>query len=547
MNKSILKTLLTSFLVILLASCQQMAPKETPTKSRLAANVIDQSLKENKKAPVDQISAEEALSTISFDDSPRNIIPEERFDVSVKDVDINSFLLGLVDSTEYNLIVSPDLDLKISLQLKDVTISEVLHALTKIYPVIVRQQDNMFLVSSAETMTAVYTLDYLNIQRSGDSKTRITGLSAASGSNNNQGSNSSGGNMSPGGNNVEQVNSSNVETKSETDFWSELTNSLNLIVKGEPKANVVVSPHAGIVVVRALPQTQDLVKRYLSTTQNNLNRQVIIEAKVVEVRLSDGFQAGIDWGKMGTVDWESSGLGEGEGVYTFGQSGQVIRQEISETPLNGIFSLLYQTNSFRTAIDLLKSQGDVQVLSSPRVSTVNNQKAIIKVGSDEFFVTDISTTTVTGTSTATTPNVTLTPFFSGISLDVTPQVNLDGEIILHIHPVVSEVTDQPKTLSLGEDQFVLPLALTNVREADSIVRTKSGRIVVIGGLMQNTITEDENSTPLLSDVPVLGTLFKQKRQRQVKSELVILLKANLVDLNKPNQFLDQVKNRFDQF
>jgi len=547
MNNHISKIFLALLFVSGLTSCQTLPPEETP-KNRLVVDTIEQSQKENKQAQEKKISAEQALSTLLIDDQPEQILVEERFDVSVKEADINTFLLGLVDSTEYNLIVSPDLDLKISLQLKNVTISEVLHALTQIYPVIVKQQDNLFLVSSAETMTAVYTLDYLNISRSGDSRTRITGLSVSDSNSQNNRSSDGGGNLqSSGNNNVQQVNSSNVETKSETDFWAELTTSLNLIVKDEPKASVVVSPHAGIVVVRALPQTQDLVKRYLNTTQNSLNRQVIIEAKVVEVRLNDGFQAGIDWGKMGTVDWNNTGVGDSEGVYTLGQSGQVIRQEVSENPLNGIFSLLYQTNSFSAAIDLLQSQGDVQVLSSPRVSTVNNQKAIIKVGSDEFFVTDISTTTVTGTSTATTPNVTLTPFFSGISLDVTPQVNIDGEIVLHIHPVVSEVTDQPKTLSLGEDQFVLPLALTNVREADSIVRTKSGRIVVIGGLMQNTVTEEINSTPLLGDVPVLGSLFKQKRQKQIKSELVILLKANLVDLNNTNQQLDTVKSRFNQF
>jgi len=547
MNNPISKLIISVLLIGSLSSCQSITPTETP-KNQLAVDAITESQKENQPKTTEKISAEQALSSIIFDEPPKNTIIEERFDVSVKEVNINSFLLGLVDSTEYNLIVSPDLDLKISLQLKNVTISEVLHALTQIYPVTVKQQDNLFLVSSAETTTAVYTLDYLNIVRSGDSNTRIAGQSVSGGNEqNNRSSDSSGGNQSSGGNNVQQTNSSNVETSSKTDFWKELTSSLNLIVKDEPKASVVVSPHAGIVVVRSLPQTQELIKRYLSTTQNSLNRQVIIEAKVIEVRLNDGFQAGIDWGKMGSVDWNSSGVSNSEGVYTVGQNGQVLRQEVSENPLNGIFSLLYQTNSFSAAIDLLQSQGDVQVLSSPRVSTVNNQKAIIKVGSDEFFVTDISTTTVTGTSTATTPNVTLTPFFSGISLDVTPQVNAQGEIVLHIHPIVSEVTDQPKTLSLGEDQFILPLALTNVRESDSIVRTKSGRIVVIGGLMQNTVTEEINSTPLLGDVPVLGNLFKQKRQKQIKSELVILLKANIVDLNNSNKQLDDIKSRFNKF
>jgi len=523
--------------IFLLSSCETLSTKSEQS-NQLAIEAINESQQQNASiAEKNEISADQALSTLVIDEPQETRIIEDRFDVSVKDVDINSFLLGLVDSTEFNLIISPDLQFNISLQLKNVTVSEVLHALTQIYPITVKQERNMFLVSSAETLTAVYSLDYLNIKRSGDSNTSVSGQSVPSGGKN-QNNRTSDSSSSDSSNNIQQVKSSNVATKSETDFWTELNTSLNLIIQNEPTANVVVSPHAGIVVVRALPRTQNLIKKYLRSTQKSLNRQVIIEAKIIEVSLNDGYQAGIDWSKMGNTSGD---------VFTIGQSGQVIQQEVSDSPLNGIFSLLYQGENFSAAIDLLKSQGDVQVLSSPRVSTVNNQKAIIKVGSDEFFVTDVSTTTVTGTSTATTPNVTLTPFFSGISLDVTPQINKQGDIVLHIHPIVSEVTDQPKTLSLGEDNFVLPLALTNVRESDSIVRTKSGRVIVIGGLMQNKVGEEDNSTPVLGDIPILGNLFKQTRQFQIKSELVILLKVHIADQSQSDLQLDEVKSRFSKF
>jgi len=530
------------FLLIIISlglfSCKTLDPKQAKVHS-VAVEQIEQSQLNNKQQKKSSISADQALSSINIEQRIKATMVEDRFDVAVKDVEINSFLLGLVDSTEYNLLISPKVKMQISLQLKNVTVSEVLEALTKIYPIIVEQKDNLFLVSSAETMTLVYTVDYLNIKRKGTSLTKVAGQPVGgSGGGNKQNNRSSDNNQSSSGNNTQQSNSSSVETKTETDFWSELRKSLNLIVKNEEKANVVVSPHAGIVVVRALPKTQALIKKYLSSTQKSLNRQVIIEAKIIEVRLNEGFQSGIDWTKMGTSNGD---------VYTLGQSGQVLQQTPSNTPLNGIFSLMYSGNSFSAAIELLQSQGNVQVLSSPRISTVNNQKAIIKVGSDEFFVTDVSTTTVTGTSTATTPNVTLTPFFSGISLDVTPQVSRSGDIVLHIHPIVSEVTDQPKTLSLGADSFVLPLALSNVRESDSIVKTRSGRVVVIGGLMQNSIQSEDSSTPILSDIPLVGNLFKQQRQTQIKSELVILLRAHLVNVNENQQQLEQVKSRFGQF
>jgi len=545
MNKKLHRHLLAILTLFCLSSCQTLTlEKQTNKNFALEEITASQALDLNSNYAV-QITTEQALSTLEIEDNHELEFKEERFDISVQDVQITSFLLGLVNSTPYNIIVSPDLTFEISLQLKDVTIPDVLYTLTQIYPIVIEKNNNLFLATSAETTTAIYNVDYLNIQRSGESKTSISGQSISSGQSSSGGQNS--GNQSSGGsaangrtgnNNVQQTNSSNVETKSETDFWKELTLSLNLIIKSEDKANIVVSPHAGLVVVRSLPKTQQLIKKYLASTQKSLDRQVIIEAKIIEVRLNEGFQAGVDWSKIGNTSGD---------IFTIGQQGQVIRQQSDDTPLNGIFSLLYQGNSFNAAIDLLKSQGDVQVLSSPRVSTINNQKAIIKVGSDEFFVTDVSTTTVTGTSTSTTPDVTLTPFFSGISLDVTPQVNRDGDIVLHIHPIVSEVIDQAKTLSLGQDQFTLPLALTNVRESDSLVRTRDGRVIVIGGLMQNTISEEQTSTPLLGDIPFLGNLFKQTRQSQIKSELVILLRAQLVDSQQNNNQLENIKSRFSRF
>lgn len=540
MNNRIYQSFLFLPIIFFLSSCQTLLLDDQP-KISLAEKELSKSQELNSDSnKVPQITTEQALASLIKEDEHELKITEERFDISVQDVEIKSFLLGLVDSTPYNIIVSPDLDFVISLQLKNVTVSDILYTLTQIYPIVIEKNADLYLASSAETMTAIYNIDYLNIRRSGDSKTSVAGqsISGSQSSNDQQGNTNQTSNSQSGSASIQQSNSSNVETKTETDFWKELTESLNLIIKNEEKANIVVSPHAGLVVVRALPKTQELIKRYLSSTQKSLDRQVIIEAKIIEVRLNEGFQAGVDWSKIGNTSGD---------VFTIGQQGQVIRQQTSDTPINGIFSLLYQGNSFNAAIDLLKSQGDVQVLSSPRVSTINNQKAIIKVGSDEFFVTDVSTTTVTGTSTSTTPDVTLTPFFSGISLDVTPQVNSHGDIVLHIHPIVSEVIDQSKTLSLGQDQFTLPLALTNVRESDSLVRTRDGRVVVIGGLMQNTISEEYTSTPVLGDIPLVGNLFKQTRQSQIKSELVILLRAKLVDPQRSNSQLEDIRSRFSQF
>ena len=204
-------------------------------------------------------------------------------------------------------------------------------------------------------------------------------------------------------------------------------------------------------------------------------------------------------------------------------------------------------------------QGNVQVLSSPRISTVNNQKAVIKVGDDSFFVTGVSTSnTIVGTNTLPSENVDLTPFFSGITLDVTPQISLQKGIILHIHPTISAVTEQQQNIVLGttpsnvagvppsNNTFTLPLAHSTIRESDNVVRAKSGQIVVIGGLMQNIMSEQAAGVPFLSRLPVVGPFFRRTRQISQKSELVILLRPIIVDNRTWGEEMKESDKRFSK-
>jgi len=194
-------------------------------------------------------------------------------------------------------------------------------------------------------------------------------------------------------------------------------------------------------------------------------------------------------------------------------------------------------------LSLLETQGTVQVLSSPRVSTVNNQKAMIRVGSDEYFVTGISNNQTSNAATTTsTPSIELSSFFSGISLDVTPQISERGEVILHIHPVVSEVTDQQKVFTVGNEQFSLPLALRGVRESDSIVKAANGQVIVLGGLMTESTNNVDGKRPLLGDIPVLNALFKTKNKAKTKTELVILLRPIVVDDRTWDEQLTEAQN-----
>jgi MSHA biogenesis protein MshL len=342
-----------------------------------------------------------------------------------------------------------------------------------------------------------------------------------------------------------QLAGSGIETNYEADFWTELRDTLEQIIGQQEGHQVVVNAQSGVVVVRAMPEQLHRIEEYLNVVQSIAQRQVIIEAKVIEVQLNDGFQAGINWI---AVAENSSG-----DTYTFGQrtppagfggdfdnlGGRPIVIEPGNvttgfvtTALGGAFAMAFDIGDFNSFIELLSAQGETRVLSSPRVSTLNNQKAVIKAGSDEFFVTNVSSQTVTGTASSTSLDIELTRFFSGVALDVTPQIAADGSIIMHIHPTISDVTDQQKVITVSGQSDTLPLAFSEIREADSIVRAESGQIIVIGGLMRNTSRKEVFGTPVLSKIPGIGRLFRSERQVELKTELVILLKPVVVDSNQ---------------
>ena len=332
---------------------------------------------------------------------------------------------------------------------------------------------------------------------------------------------------------------------SKADFWEELSNALVALVGGEPGRSVVISPMSGVIVVRAMPDEMGNVAAYLKASQISVERQVILEAKIVEVQLNESFQSGVNWAafKNNPNSLLSTGIGAPGSTLnpiTAGAATVLSNNQLTATPgatllpvatsamgaAGSLFGLAFQTSNFAALLNFLETQGDVHVLSSPRIATLNNQKAVLKVGTDEFFVTNVSSTTTTGTATTTTPEVTLQPFFSGIALDVTPRIDQNDEIILHVHPSVSLVTTVNKTVNIGGvgGTLNLPLASSSVSETDSIVRARDGQIVAIGGLMRQATFDDQSGLPGLPKM-----IFGQTSKSTQKRELVILIKPTVIN------------------
>lgn len=493
---------------------------------------------------------------------------EERFNVSFNNVPVQQFYNSIVAGTRYNMLINPEVTGNITANLKDVTLFEALEAIRELYGYDYKIDGTRIYIRPLTMQTKMFKVNYLTATRKGVSSLRVSSTSVANAGTSSSGNNNSGnGNNDNSGNNgnnngnngdnsggsrsQSQRDAASVQTTSASDFWVELKTALDAIVdSGTDGRSVTISPQSGVIVIRAMPDALRNVDEYLRATQISVDRQVILEAKILEVELNSNFQSGINWsafGKLSSNSRISAGLVQpGTALAPLGannagvtvNNGSIIANPgaaigAAGDAMGSLFGLAFQTSNFAALISFLEGQGTVHVLSSPRIATLNNQKALLKIGTDEFFVTGVSTTTnnnANGTG-VTTPSVTLQPFFSGVVLDVTPQIDDQGNIILHVHPSVSQVSTVNKAVNLGValGSLSLPLASSSTSEMDSIVRGQNGQVVAIGGLMRQSTTSDRSGVPGIGGLPVVGALFRSTGEVVQKRELVVLIKPTVIE------------------
>ncbi|OGO81228.1 MAG: pilus (MSHA type) biogenesis protein MshL, partial [Chromatiales bacterium RIFOXYA1_FULL_46_5] len=548
-----------AFISLGLAACQGLQDTEVPREAQAALAEQQKTPQKSAIAVPDSVTQDLlALTTPMQQAQPM----QQRFNVAAANVEVADFFTSLVADTDYSVAIHPAVSGQITLDLKQVTLNEAFAVIEQLYGYHIQQLGSIYKIMPGGLRTETIPVNYLLMQRSGSSSISVTagGISSSQGGSSggnsggsnqsnsqNNGQNSNQNNDSQGGNQNSQGgqgNGSSVQSSSQTDFWKDLKEAITGVMGSGPDRAVVISPQAGLVTVRGLPSEIEAVRAYLGQTEESLQRQVILEVKIIEVTLNDDYQQGINWTKIastiGSTDINFSNN-------TFSLGNNITAQ------VGGLGSIGFEGDDFSGVINLLETQGNAQVLSSPRVTAINNQKAVIKVGSDEYYVTGVnSSSSVTGNNNGGVTNIdvpipTLEPFFSGIALDVTPQINVEGDVILHVHPSVSETTELSKSISVsGQAPYSLPSAQTNIRESDTIIKARNGEIVVIGGLMQSTISDSESKVPVLGSVPLLGKLFTNISKVERKKELIILIKPTVSSGNAMQQQLKQSADLIDQ-
>lgn len=462
---------------------------------------------------------------------------QETYTVVVSAVPAKELLFSLVRDAKINVDIHPGIDGVVTLNAIDQTLPQILDRIAKQVSLRYHLDGNTLVVEPDTAFWRNYAVDYVNMSRESTSEIGVaTEISTAGGS--------VGGGGSTGSGNISNTRVKNV---SNNNFWEVLEqNLLSIISQSAPVSEagaspVVVNATSGIISVYVTDARHKEVQAFLDQTLTSALRQVLIEMTIVEVELSDRYQAGVDWQQ----------LTSGGGVTAISN---MTGSNLANPP---VFSLNYQNNtssgrSYSTTIKMLETFGDVKVLSSPKIMALNNQTALLKVVDERvYFTVELEVEPATDNSTERrtyTSDIHTVPV--GLVMNVTPQINEVDSITLNIRPTISRITGfaTDPTPRLQDAAFDNLIPEIQVREMESLLQVANGQMVVMGGLMQNRTNETSQGVPLLSSLPWIGSLFEYRDDEFTKSELVIFLKPTVIkgagvstDIQAYNDYLPDEK------
>lgn len=508
---------------------------------------------------------------------PRATPKQEVYSVVMQNVNVQDLLFALARDAKVNVDIHPSISGTVTMNVRDQTLTEILDRVARQVDLRYELQGNSLSILPDVPYLKNYRVDYPNIQRNSaisiNTSTNVASTGAAPGS--------------AGGGTGSNSSTSEIVSKSNNNFWDTLVNNVRDMLRetdkvlpgaaagASPSAGAAASPgasaaagtgnassaasaaanaaaasvagrtifreaasvmsnaEAGYISVRATQSQHQKVQEFIDRVMRSARRQVLIEATIVEVDLSNRYQQGIDWSliKPGGTAYDSSFSIRPAGPSSGLQTGGLISTLTSLT-LNG--PSVFKGYDLTGMLSMLESFGTLRVLSSPKISVLNNQSSVLKVVDNKvYFTLAVTPGTAASAGVAATPavyNTVINTVPIGLLMSVTPQISESGEVILNLRPTISRITgyasDPSPALTLSGVSNRIPEVQT--REMESVLRVQSGGVAILGGLMQDSRNNNSDEVPILNRLPGLGNLFKYRDEASKKTELVIFLRPTVL-------------------
>jgi len=474
-------------------------------------------------------------------------VKEELHTLVVSDVSVRELLFSLARDTNLNLDIADDVDGVVTINAINQPFPAILDRIANSSNLDYSITNNVLTVRKDTPYMYNYKIDYLNMSRISDGGVSVSTQISSTG----QGASAEGASAGGSGDNN---SSTQVKNLSENNFWATLQKNIGNIIGGgaaeqTENTNIVMNRESGILGVRATKKQHLEVQHFLDEVQQSSQRQVLIEATIAEVKLSDRYQAGINWSVVRDAT-------SGHNII-FNAANAVNDLALNTPPA---FTLSASTDigggdQLQTTLQALQTFGDVRIMSSPKIMALNNQTALLKVVDNLVYFTidvniDSSSATVGAFRTVTyITKINTVPV--GFVMSVTPYINDKDSVTLNVRPTISRVIRQMRdpNPALAQVDVISEIPVIQVREVESVLKINSGDVAIIGGLMQDEVSNTKRGIPVLSKIPMLGSLFRYDDDNTTKTELVIFIKPIVVkhaslsgDLKDYKQYLPDNKN-----
>ena len=556
MRGGVLRALLVLSLGTVLGGCFQ------PMKPTVSGH-IDQQL------PPPAGAIPPPVQTLPVPPRPKPTAKAETYSVVVNNVSVRELLFALARDAKVNVDIHPGITGTVTLNAIDQTLPQLLSRISKQVDMRYELDGPNLVVMSDSPFLRIYKIDYVNIAR--DTTGQVSVSSEIVGQTGAGSGGSSGGGGGGGGGAGQNTSRVSISNTSQNKFWETLEKNVREILQetdkvlpgatgatapvvtpaaaGQPPggagggagvpvaagpnatfreaSSVIANREVGLLTIRASARQHEKIQEFLDLVLLSARRQVLIEATIVEVRLNNSYQQGIDWGIF-TGGWQLFG----GGLYRNAVQALVpppvpVAGALTAAPTASSFVGQYNSNTLRVSLQLLETFGNVRVLSSPRISAINNQTAVLKVVENVVYFTVASQTSQAQTTALTTVTTTAQTVPVGIVLNVTPQVSENDTVLLNVKPSISRiaarVSDPNPLLTVANE-----IPQIAIREMESVIKLSSGQIAVMGGLISDELQDNSDTIPGVNRLPFLGDLFSNKNIQNTKSELVIFMRPLVI-------------------